>query len=90
MAPKTYLRSDEEKKLVFGFTFTFFDMHVDSRTVVGGGASLPSKRSVGFVPTRPQPGAFYRYAVAVLRRARQSKVSRLSEIGLYISKHLTK
>ena len=73
MAPKTYLRSDEEKKLVFGFTFTFFDMHVDLERWSEEAASLPSKRSVGVVPTRPPPGAFYRYAVAVLRRARQAR-----------------
>ena len=89
MAPKTYLRSDEEKKLVFGFTFTFFDMHVDlerwseeelrSHLNAAWELFLLDPHPVPFIDT------LWRFFDELDKQGKPA-----SEIGLYISKHLTK
>jgi len=89
MASKTYLRSKEEKKLVFGFTFAFFDMHVDleewSKEELGSHLNaawelfLLDPHPVIFIDT------LWRFFDELNRQGKPA-----SQIGRYISKHLKK
>jgi hypothetical protein len=89
MASKTYLRNKEAKKLVTGFTFSFFEMYVDFAPCSKGEIRSFLNAAWELYLLDPNPKLFIEKLQQFFDELLEQHKP-VSQIGRYISKHLKK